>query len=135
MLTTREALDVAINGSRQFHQKIASADGPIVLDEVLNSHLAVADQLIKAAQWLQQQEADNPHVPLLQETAHQVRRGMPAKSAMFMAAGGSESIAQKLYPIADNIGTELLRERILATFAQKKAAFLEQKRMKTPKSA
>jgi len=101
MLSNRDAVDIAINGSKQFNQKAASSNQAVIFDPVLPAHQTVAKRLIKAAEWLRSQEPQNIYAALLRKTAEQVIRGMPAKAAMYMAAGGNDETAKQLYPIAD----------------------------------
>ena len=127
MLKARDFIDIAINGSKQFHnQKSASAE-TTKPDPVLQSHVAVADRLVKAAAVLKQQEPNNGYAPMLQEVAKYVLKGIPAKTAMYTAAGGSQQIAGPMYVLADGIADDLLKESIAASYQQKLAAFKAKK--------
>ena len=53
MLSNIDAIDIAFNGSKQFHQKLANANTEVTLDPVLPAHAVIADRLTKAAAWLQ----------------------------------------------------------------------------------
>jgi hypothetical protein len=128
MLTAKDAILIALNGSAEFAQKLASADQDIRPDRVLNSHLVIADRLEKYADVIQVQQPDNISVPMLREAAEKVKMGLPVKAAMYVAAGGSVPIANKLAGAADIIGEELLAECIQATYQKKVAEFIQKKK-------
>jgi hypothetical protein len=128
MLKNRDAIDIAINGSQQFHQKSASAGDNVTLDPPLGSHAAISDMLIKSAEWLEQQEPKNTNALFLRAAADRVRIGVPAKIAMYAVTGGNKEIAAPLFALADAIGDDVLGDYIIATYQQKVAEWKEKKR-------
>jgi len=108
-LSSRDQLDIAINGSKQFHAKAASAKEEVQPDAVNDGHREMAIQLKGLAH-------------LFDKTAEYVESGYPAKAAVAHIAGesGVESdYVQKLGSYLDDLGDLVLRDLVLDTFNQK----------------
>lgn len=108
-LSNRDQLDIAINGSQQYHAKAASADGNIPPDPVLDGHREMAIQLKGLAR-------------LFDKTAEYVQQGYPAKVALDHIARESQidpEYAQKLASGLDDLGSLVLQEIVLSTFDEK----------------
>ena len=108
-LTNRDQLDIAINGSKQFHAKAASTKGDALPDAVIDGHREMATQLKGLA-------------TLFGKTAEYVEQGYPAKIALDHLAresGVDPEYAQKLASSLDDLGELVLKELVLETFESK----------------
>ena len=108
-LTNRDQLDIAINGSQQFHAKAASAKGDVSPDTVIDGHREIATQLKGLA-------------ALFGKTAEYVEQGYPAKIALDHLAREAKvdpEYAQKLASSLDDLGELVLKELVLETFEGK----------------
>lgn len=108
-LSNREQLDIAINGSRQFHAKAASANGPVQPDTILDGHREMHAQLTGLA-------------ALFGKTAEYVGRGYPARIALDHVASEADvdpEYAEKLASCLDDLGELVLKDLVIETFGNK----------------
>jgi hypothetical protein len=128
-VTTRDALNIAVNGSPTFRQKAASvtAGETIQPDMLLTAHIAVSDELIKQADDLKKENPQNPYIEPLTKIAELVRKGYPAKSVALKIAGDNKEQYAKLAEALDQLSADLLAGVVLKTYETKKAEYLKQK--------
>ena len=110
--TTKDLLDLALNGSPNFQAKVAAADPAIPPDEITPGHTALAEQI--------QGVAD-----MLSKTAEYVEKGYPAKGAMLYLtklAGANPEYATKIEGLLDDLGKAMLESAVHHTYYQKEAA-------------
>ncbi len=108
-LSNRDQLDIAINGSQQFHAKSASNGGQVRPDIVIDGHREMAARLQNLSQ-------------LFGKTAEYVAQGYPAKVAvdhLAREAGVDPDYVQKLGSYLDDLGDLVLTELVLDTFDRK----------------
>jgi len=109
----REQLDIAINGSPQFHAKSASTDGTMAPDTVLPGHEEMAVQLQGLSL-------------LLGKTAEYVAEGFPAKVALSHLCEQNKvfpEYLEKLAALMDATGEYVLREMVDHSYRQNLAGF------------
>jgi len=108
-LSNRDQIDIAINGSKQFHAKAASGQGDILPDIVTDAHQTMATQLLGLAR-------------LFDKAAGYVTSGYPAKVAVThiaSEAGVDPDYVLKLASSLDDLGELVLQELVLDTFNHK----------------
>jgi hypothetical protein len=112
-LSTRDLIDIAINGSQQFHTKSASSnDGQLQPDPVTNGHVELARQFQGLA-------------TLYTKAASYIEQGYPAKLALTSVAdeaGIDSEFSQKLASALDELGEQLLKECVAQTYQNKVAS-------------
>ena len=101
-ISAKDQLDIAVNGSQKFHQKIASWNGnaqePPSPDPVLSGHIEMSRQLSGLAD-------------LLLKTAECVAQGYPAKLAVSLISqqqGIPEAYQQKIASTVDDLALHVL---------------------------
>ena len=108
-LSNRDLLDIAINGSKQFHEKTASANGNIQPDPVTDGHREMTIQL-------------NGLAALLNKTAEYVKSGYPVRTALghvATEAGIDPTFTEKVASCIDELGDLVLKEIVVETFQNK----------------
>ena len=109
----REQLDIAINGSPQFHAKSATADGTMAPDTVLPGHEEMAVQLQGLSL-------------LIGKTAEYVAKGFPAKVALTHLCEQNKvfpEYLEKLAALIDETGEYVLREMVDHSYRRNLAGF------------
>jgi len=132
MLTNVEAVNIALNGSPQF-QKQASADGEIFPDQLLRSHVVVADEMESMAGVMSSQPQTLSYAHAFKEAAAHVRRGYPAKSAILVSLGGSKKLAEVANRGLEGIGQSIIERAVMESF-QRKVAEYQAKRNSSPRN-
>ena len=127
MLTTFDAIHIAINGSEQF-QKRASATVPNVPDTRLKAHIAVAEEMEKCAEHFSTQPKIQAFTAPFHKAAGMVRKGYPAITAMYESLGRNQKLAEQVVPVLRQIGGTLLGREISKTYQKKAAAHLAKKK-------
>ena len=108
-LSNRDLIDIAINGSKQFHEKTASAKGEIQPDPVTDGHQEMTVQL-------------NGLASLLNKTADYVKGGYPVRTALAHVAGEAgidPTFTEKVASCIDDLGDLVLKEIVIKTFQNK----------------
>lgn len=107
--TVNEQLNIALNGSQAFQAKIASTNGLVAPDPILDGHTVLADQL-------------NGLADLFACTAQSVAKGYPAKTAMIQLAERFQvdpEFVEKTAEYLDDLGALVLKSAVLNTFQEK----------------
>ena len=112
-------------GTERFHKQASASSGDLVPDKILKAHFRVADEMEKVAGILSDHPSNISYAHALKEAATYVRRGYPAKSAMFVSLGGSEKLSKKANNILNGIGQDIILGEIAKSLQQKTAGFVK----------
>jgi isocitrate dehydrogenase len=119
-LSSKDAILIALDGSKQYRQKNASLVGDQRMpDPVLNSHRLLAEQMIGLAKDLRGSDAGNPYAVPLTKAAAIVLQGYPAKEACY-AVAKTEDEAIKLASVTEDVAMDLLAIAAVAEYKAKK---------------
>jgi hypothetical protein len=115
-LSVKDAVLIALDGSKQYRQKNASlAAERRTPDPLLNSHAVLADQMLGLAQALYKKEANNIYAVPLAKAAELVSKGYPAKEACYNVVNTQEQ-AVKLASAVEDIAMTMLAEAVVADY-------------------
>jgi hypothetical protein len=134
VLTTRDALIIAAEGSQDFHQKAASAIPNTALqpDTILPTHIALRDEMVKIASSIQKNEPNNGFVEILVKTAELVGQGFPAKPVAAQFTGDDKETYEKIAGAIDDLSEAILIEKVHADYDWLKRRHLIQKTASSP---
>jgi hypothetical protein len=118
-LSDKDAMNIALEGSRQFHAKNASAVSTAQYrpDPVLKSHQYLAQGMYNTAQELAYSEPHNVLANYLAKAASYVAQGYPAKTACYSVTRDRHA-AEKLAYASDQIANDILAEIIVQRIVQ-----------------
>jgi len=127
-LKTVDWLDIALQGSKQFHQKkAASGDGTISPDVITKGYTALSGALKNVSARARRHDTNNPYSPLLDKTAEYIGQGFPGEVACVMASGGNEKIAEQVAPFLYACAQDILCACVNESYAHKVAEYKKAK--------
>jgi hypothetical protein len=135
-INSKDAIDIAINGSKEFLSKAASAspDTPLQPDIRLQAHLLMKDELVKSAEAIRGENPQSPFIEKLIKIAEFVEKGYPAKTVAAYVTEGDQDSYNKLAEFLTSTGNAILTAIVTNDFnkrvqnykASKQAAAVKQ---------
>jgi hypothetical protein len=128
-MTPKDALNIAINGSDAYRQKVASAapNTPLQPDTALNVHAIMQNELVKTANAIREETPDAPIIETLNKIAEYIGKGYPANVAASYVVGNDRALCDKLAGFFTDTGNALLQKFVVADYQNRLKAYKEQK--------